>query len=135
MALAAPPRWRHGKLACTIILVLAAAALLWFIVFPWLTPELPVNRVMPRSRPAPAADCQHGRRTRCVIFMYVSAGRLPGQGQGLAAEVSVRRQIGVTRLDRVAEPFRKVPNRTSCVPPSSPLPARAMCAFWGKRSC
>jgi len=23
-------------------------ALLWFIVFPWLTPQLPLDRVMPR---------------------------------------------------------------------------------------
>jgi hypothetical protein len=48
-----PWLWRHlpggvtSKFACTIILVLAAAALLWFIVFPWLTPQLPVDRVMP----------------------------------------------------------------------------------------
>jgi hypothetical protein len=46
--------WRHlpggvtSKLACTILLALAAAALLWFIVFPWLTPQLPLDRVMPR---------------------------------------------------------------------------------------
>ena len=46
--------WRHlpggvtGKLACAIVLALAAAALLWFIVFPWLTPQLPLDRVMPR---------------------------------------------------------------------------------------
>jgi hypothetical protein len=29
-------------------MTLAAAALLWFIVFPWLTPQLPLDRVMPR---------------------------------------------------------------------------------------
>ena len=46
--------WRHlpggvtGKLVGTVILALAAAALLWFVVFPWLTPQLPLDRVMPR---------------------------------------------------------------------------------------
>jgi hypothetical protein len=49
-----PWLWRHlpggvtSKLTCTILLALAAAALLWFIVFPWLTPQLPLDRVMPR---------------------------------------------------------------------------------------
>ena len=37
-----------SKLACAIILALATAALLWFIIFPWLTPQLPLDRVMPR---------------------------------------------------------------------------------------
>jgi hypothetical protein len=46
--------WRHlpggvtSKLAYAIILALATAALLWFIIFPWLTPLLPLDRVMPR---------------------------------------------------------------------------------------
>jgi hypothetical protein len=45
--------WRHlpggvtSKLVYTAILAVAAAALLWFIVFPWLTPQLPLDQVMP----------------------------------------------------------------------------------------
>ena len=45
--------WRHlpggvaSKATCAAVLAIAAAALLWFIVFPWLTPQLPVDRVMP----------------------------------------------------------------------------------------
>jgi hypothetical protein len=45
--------WRHlpggtaSKLACTVALTVAAVALLWFIIFPWITPRLPLDRVMP----------------------------------------------------------------------------------------
>jgi hypothetical protein len=45
--------WRHlpgglaNKLVCTLLLAAAAVALAWFIVFPWLTPHLPLDRVMP----------------------------------------------------------------------------------------
>jgi hypothetical protein len=43
--------WRNfpggplGKLACTLALVLAVAAFLWFVVFPWIDPLLPFNDV------------------------------------------------------------------------------------------
>jgi hypothetical protein len=53
--------WRHlpggvtSKLACAILLTLAAAALLWFIAFPWLTPQLPLDRVMPTERAVSSA--------------------------------------------------------------------------------
>lgn len=45
--------WRHlpggaaGKTVCAAALVLAAVALLWFTVFPWVTPLIPLDRVMP----------------------------------------------------------------------------------------
>jgi hypothetical protein len=45
--------WRHlpggpaGKAACTIVLAVAVVALLWLAVFPWLTPRLPLDQVMP----------------------------------------------------------------------------------------
>jgi hypothetical protein len=45
--------WRHlpgcaaAKLGCTLALAIAAAALLWIIIFPWITPLLPLDRVMP----------------------------------------------------------------------------------------
>jgi hypothetical protein len=34
-----------GKLVCTLVLVLGIAALLWFVVFPWIDPLLPFNDV------------------------------------------------------------------------------------------
>lgn len=43
--------WRHlpgglpGKLLGTLILVVGVAALLFFIVFPWLEPKLPFSNV------------------------------------------------------------------------------------------
>lgn len=43
--------WRHlpgglvGKLAGTVVLLAAAVALLFFIVFPWAEPRLPFNDV------------------------------------------------------------------------------------------
>ncbi|GLY70907.1 hypothetical protein [Amycolatopsis taiwanensis] len=43
--------WRHlpgpvgAKLALAIVLVLGVAALLLFVVFPWLDPLLPFNKV------------------------------------------------------------------------------------------
>ncbi|WP_166462506.1 hypothetical protein [Amycolatopsis acidicola] len=43
--------WRHlpgpvaAKLVLAIVLVLAVAALLLFVVFPWLDPMLPFNQV------------------------------------------------------------------------------------------
>lgn len=45
--------WRHlpggvaSKLVFTAALAVASVALLWFIVFPWITPLLPLDRVMP----------------------------------------------------------------------------------------
>ncbi|MBA3419002.1 MAG: hypothetical protein ACR2KO_14030 [Geodermatophilaceae bacterium] len=46
--------WRHlpgglpGKLAGSLLLVLAVSALLLFVVFPWLEPMLPLNEVTVR---------------------------------------------------------------------------------------
>lgn len=43
--------WRHlpggalGKLAQTGALIALAAAILWFVVFPWLGPRLPLDQV------------------------------------------------------------------------------------------
>jgi hypothetical protein len=34
-----------GKLLCTLVLVAGVAALLWFVVFPWIDPMLPFNEV------------------------------------------------------------------------------------------
>jgi hypothetical protein len=45
--------WRHlpggvtGKVVGTIMLATAAMAVLWFVIFPWVAPRLPVDRVMP----------------------------------------------------------------------------------------
>jgi hypothetical protein len=45
--------WRHlpgnvrSKAACAVVLATGAMALLWFVIFPWLAPRLPVDRVMP----------------------------------------------------------------------------------------
>ena len=43
--------WRHlpgglpGKIAGSLVLIAAAVALLFFVVFPWLEPRLPFNDV------------------------------------------------------------------------------------------
>lgn len=58
--------WRHlpgglpGKLVGSLVLVAAAVALLFFIVFPWVEPKLPFNDVTVTPAPgtstsAPAA--------------------------------------------------------------------------------
>jgi hypothetical protein len=45
--------WRHlpggvtGKAVCTVIVATAIVVLLWFVIFPWITPMLPLDRVMP----------------------------------------------------------------------------------------
>ncbi len=39
------PGGRAGKLIGSLVLILAAAALLFFVVFPWLEPRLPVTAV------------------------------------------------------------------------------------------
>ncbi len=45
--------WRHlpggppGKATSAIILATAVLAVLWLVIFPWLTPRLPLDRVMP----------------------------------------------------------------------------------------
>ncbi len=45
--------WQHlpggatTKAVSAAILAIAAAALLWLIIFPWITPQLPLDRVMP----------------------------------------------------------------------------------------
>ena len=36
-----------NKAICAAILAIATAALLWFVIFPWITPLLPVDHVMP----------------------------------------------------------------------------------------
>jgi hypothetical protein len=36
-----------SKAVSAAILAIAAAALLWFIIFPWITPHLPLDHVMP----------------------------------------------------------------------------------------
>lgn len=41
------PGGTPSKLACALLLSAAAAAVLWFFVFPWVTPLLPLDRVMP----------------------------------------------------------------------------------------
>lgn len=59
--------WRHlpggvaGKAAGMATLALAVVALLWFVVFPWVTPRLPLDQVMPgvRSSPCHSAPQQH----------------------------------------------------------------------------
>jgi hypothetical protein len=42
------PGGRPGKLAGSLLLVLAVSALLLFVVFPWLEPMLPLNEVTVR---------------------------------------------------------------------------------------
>lgn len=37
------------KVVCALILAVAAVALLWFVVFPWITPLIPLDRVMPNG--------------------------------------------------------------------------------------
>ncbi len=43
--------WRHlpgralGKSVSSLVLVAAIVALLWFVVFPWVTPMLPMSNV------------------------------------------------------------------------------------------
>ncbi|MDR0342945.1 MAG: hypothetical protein LBI49_07440 [Nocardiopsaceae bacterium] len=49
-----------GKAAGMITLALAVVALLWFVVFPWLTPRLPLDQVMPG---AGSGSCHHAVRT------------------------------------------------------------------------
>jgi hypothetical protein len=45
--------WQHlpggatTKAVCAAVLAIAAAAVLWFIIFPWITPQLPLDHVMP----------------------------------------------------------------------------------------
>jgi hypothetical protein len=45
--------WQHlpggatSRAVCAAILAIAAVALLWFVIFPWITPQLPLDRVMP----------------------------------------------------------------------------------------
>jgi hypothetical protein len=41
------PGGATSKAVCAAILAIAAAALLWFIIFPWITPQLPLDHVMP----------------------------------------------------------------------------------------
>jgi hypothetical protein len=46
--------WRHlpggtaAKTLCMAALVTAGAVALWMVIFPWLTPHLPLDQVMPR---------------------------------------------------------------------------------------
>jgi hypothetical protein len=54
--------WRHlpgglpGKLAGTVVLLAAAVALLFLVVFPWAEPRLPFNQVtVPHESTTPAA--------------------------------------------------------------------------------
>jgi len=45
--------WRHlpgsaaAKALCMAALITAVAAVLWMVIFPWLTPHLPLDQVMP----------------------------------------------------------------------------------------
>lgn len=39
------PGGRLGRLAQAVTLAMLAAAILWFVVFPWLGPRLPLDRV------------------------------------------------------------------------------------------
>ena len=39
------PGGPFGKTACTLVLLLGIAALLWFVLFPWVDPLLPFNDV------------------------------------------------------------------------------------------
>ena len=41
------PGGATSKAVCAVILAIATAALLWFIIFPWITPQLPLDHVMP----------------------------------------------------------------------------------------
>jgi hypothetical protein len=41
------PGGTTGKAACAAILAIATVALLWFVIFPWITPQVPLDRVMP----------------------------------------------------------------------------------------
>lgn len=47
--------WRHlpgtapAKAASMATLAVAVAALLWFVIFPWITPHLPLDQVMPHG--------------------------------------------------------------------------------------
>jgi len=39
----------RSKALCMAALVTAVVAVLWFVIFPWLTPHLPLDQVMPRG--------------------------------------------------------------------------------------
>lgn len=62
--------WRHlpggvaSKVAGMLTLAVAAIALLWFVVFPWVTPRLSLDRVMlgGGSGPCPSTS-QHAGGT------------------------------------------------------------------------
>ena len=41
------PGGATSRAVCAAILAIAAVALLWFVIFPWITPQLPLDRVMP----------------------------------------------------------------------------------------
>jgi len=43
------PGGTASKAACAAILAIAAVALLWFVIFPWVTPQVPLDHVMPGS--------------------------------------------------------------------------------------
>lgn len=61
------PGGTGSKLACALTAALAVVALLWFVVFPWITPMLPVDRVMPGgSSNGPChASATHTRPRTC----------------------------------------------------------------------
>ena len=41
------PGGTGSKAACAVILAIAAVAVLWFVIFPWITPHVPLDHVMP----------------------------------------------------------------------------------------
>lgn len=57
------PGGTAGKAAGMITLALAVTALLWFAVFPWITPRLPLDQVMPGGNGACHSASHHAAGT------------------------------------------------------------------------